>query len=835
MIAYRIIHGILFAACLALGLLVYFHNSQRTVNQYFLMLTATLSLWLGFMMLAFQSSAAASSAFYVQATNGAALFVPYIFDCMRLAIAHPSLSFRKILFHHPLWLLACFVMAAICQTTFFLQAMELPSDPSQGVPVPQYGPGIILYTLYFLSTLFAMAYLYFREARNAPGIVRTELQYVLLSWAAGTIVGVMFSVLIPVATGNPQAVQLLPVTALIILAIIAYGIATRRIMDVPYILRRLTAYALVTLYLALVYIAVWHGAGYVFRLFSPESQLPAQLLAALVTALSMAPANGRMQQFANRIFLSIQTLDLATTLQRSNRILSSIATREELLDQFASLVATSLGTDRVIILLAENEVFLQRHPKIPPNTQPIRLNADNPLVLALEQSGEPLVMDVLSRFRANPVEKAATAVMLSLQASLAIGVNPKSGVRSLILLGPRLSGRIYGASEQRAIQLLGNQLAVGLENAELYTRIQDGAIYNNILLDSLVSGVIAAGADQRITVYNREAQRVIQMTPNQILHQPIDRLPDPIYKALQSTFELNHGSRDVETTLHRPGHEDTHIRLGTSFFHSHTGKTLGVLLVFDDLTAIKKLESQVRRTDRLASLGTLSAGMAHEIKNPLVTLKTFTQLLPERYEDPDFRTTFSNLVGEEVKRIDSIVNQLLRFARPAKPSLSPTHIHEVIDNTLRLVQQQLKQKNITLHKDYQVPSDLIQGDNNLLVQAFLNFFLNAVDAMDQGGELFVTTTLREQESGQTTFLGVPSTEACLCLCIRDSGKGIKGEDIPHVFDPFFTTKSSGTGLGLSVSHGIIHEHHGLIDVESKLGVGTTFTILFPLLRKEALA
>ncbi|HMP75869.1 MAG TPA: ATP-binding protein, partial [Kiritimatiellia bacterium] len=278
--------------------------------------------------------------------------------------------------------------------------------------------------------------------------------------------------------------------------------------------------------------------------------------------------------------------------------------------------------------------------------------------------------------------------------------------------------------------------------------------------------------------------------------------------------------------------EERPVRYSTASFTSHTGKQLGALLVLEDLTTLRKLENQVRRTDRLASIGTLSAGMAHEIKNPLVTLKTFTQLLPERYQDADFRDTFSSLVGQEVKRIDSIVNQLLRFARPAKPSLHPTRIHEVLDNTLRLVHQQLKQKQISLHREYQAESDLIQGDNDLLVQAFLNFFLNAIDAMENGGVLTIRTEHIETETNQLTLAGRLATETRLRIAIMDNGVGIKTADIAHVFDPFFTTKSSGTGLGLSVSHGIITEHRGIIDVESEPGKGSTFYLFFPLAAQE---
>lgn len=830
MMVFRITHALILTACIGLGLLVYFHHRHRTVNQFFLLLTATLGLWLTFMMLAFQSGSAEEAARFVRATNGAALFIPYIFDCLRLAIVRPERPLRSVIVHHPLWLIACVVMAAMCQTPFFLRSVQLPADPHAAVAVPLYGPGIVLYGAYFVTTLLTMAWLYFREVAKAPAIQKAELQYVMLSWATGTVVGVTFSIVIPVATRTPQAVQLLPVAALFILGIIAYGIATRRIMDVPYILQRLTAYTILTVYLVALYFVVWQLALKVLGALMAEPGTPAHLLAALAVAFSLAPANGRMQQLANRLFVNVRSLDLTDTVQKANRILSSIATRDDLLEQFANLVAHALGTDRVLILLRDAAGFTQRFPRVSP---PLHVDDDNALVSTLKATAEPLVADALARFRSTPAEQQAGALMTALQMAIAVGIHPQAGLQGIILLGPRLTGRIYGATEQRVLQVLCNQLAVGLENAELYTRLQDSAIYNNILVDSLVSGVIAAGADQRITVYNREAQRIIRRPPAEVLNQPLHVLPGPLQQALRQTFEQGRGARDIETRLGLDDHEDIPIRLGTSFFHSHTGKVLGALLVFEDLTAIRKLENQVRRTDRLASIGTLSAGMAHEIKNPLVTLKTFTQLLPERYEDPDFRDTFSSLVGQEVKRIDSIVNQLLRFARPAKPSLMPTHIHEVVDNTLRLVHQQLKQKGVTLNKQYNVASDLIQGDADLLVQAFLNFFLNALDAMDGGGELTVSTALVEQESGQITFLGVPSTEPCLRLSIRDSGKGIRPEDISHVFDPFFTTKSSGTGLGLSVSHGIIHEHHGAIDLESEVGRGTTFHLLFPLLRSEA--
>src|SRR5204862_1302951 len=215
---------------------------------------------------------------------------------------------------------------------------------------------------------------------------------------------------------------------------------------------------------------------------------------------------------------------------------------------------------------------------------------------------------------------------------------------------------------------------------------------------------------------------------------------------------------------------DVVVRASSSIFHGQQGEMLGALVVLTDITALKRLELQIRRSDRLASLGTLSAGMAHEIKNPLVSIKTFAQLLPERYQDSDFRDTFSNLIGHEIDRIDSLVNQLLRFARPAKPVLKPMHVHDVLEKSLQLVGHRLYQKEIKLTKSWEADIDTTRADADQLEQVFLNFFLNAMDAMRQGGELTVTTKIRSGDVlvSQLSAEDEEATEA-LCISIRDTG------------------------------------------------------------------
>jgi PAS domain S-box-containing protein len=205
-----------------------------------------------------------------------------------------------------------------------------------------------------------------------------------------------------------------------------------------------------------------------------------------------------------------------------------------------------------------------------------------------------------------------------------------------MLLGRRTAGRIYGSVEQNALQVLCGQLAVAIENAQLFTEVQNAKIYNETLLENLTTGVIAAGGNGRITVFNREAEQLTGLAAASVLDQEIDRLPPDLREALRITLATGERHESAEVLL---GSEEPGIiaRVSSSVFHGDDGERLGALMVLTDITAVKRLEAQIRRSDRLASLGTLSAGMAHEIKNPLVSIKTFAQLLPERYNDSDFR------------------------------------------------------------------------------------------------------------------------------------------------------------------------------------------------------
>jgi signal transduction histidine kinase len=251
-----------------------------------------------------------------------------------------------------------------------------------------------------------------------------------------------------------------------------------------------------------------------------------------------------------------------------------------------------------------------------------------------------------------------------------------------------------------------------------------------------------------------------------------------------------------------------------------SSKAVAVLLT--QLDSIEKLERHIQRLDRLANIGTLSASMAHEIKNALVPVKTFVDLLLEKNPNAELAGT----VRREMSRMDAIIYRLLKPAAAAKPEFCTVHLHELLEHSLRVVQHRTEGKSIAFDSKLAASPDTLEGNDQLLEQAFLNLLLNAVEAIESQGHLRVQTEIVTEDARLPQRLA-EAAPRFLRVQIIDSGVGILPENIHSIFDPFFTTKESGTGLGLAVTRGIIEDHSGIIGVESKPRHGTTFTVLLP--------
>jgi signal transduction histidine kinase len=225
------------------------------------------------------------------------------------------------------------------------------------------------------------------------------------------------------------------------------------------------------------------------------------------------------------------------------------------------------------------------------------------------------------------------------------------------------------------------------------------------------------------------------------------------------------------------------------------------------------LRQELERSDRLKAASTLALGLAHEVKNPLTTIQTFAEYLPEKYNDAEFVKKFAKIIPIEVGRINNIVSQLLRFSKPLPPEFKSVNICRLIREILDLETSEFLRRRIACKERCDADNPTVDADSAQLKQAFFNIILNAIDAMPNGGILDI---------------GISQTnDGYLTIELRDQGGGIPQEDLKRIFDPFFTTKDSGTGLGLSISHQIIKNHNGRIEVSSRINEGTTFTIKLP--------
>jgi signal transduction histidine kinase len=343
----------------------------------------------------------------------------------------------------------------------------------------------------------------------------------------------------------------------------------------------------------------------------------------------------------------------------------------------------------------------------------------------------------------------------------------------------------------------------------------------NMLQDCLICGILAIDPKDKIVALTPVAEKLLGLPANQKYRSSSKTLPNPLQSIVREARKTGRTVADRKIVL-RPGKGAPVTILATAMLVSPGKKTGSVAVLLKDLSPAGRMERNLRRLDRLASVGTLSASMAHEIKNALVAVKTFIDLLLEKNRDAEL----VEIVRREMGRVDSIVGQMLRFTAPAQPVFSTVSVHKVLDHSLRLIQHRAGGGLITFDRQFQASSDLLHADDYQLEQAFVNLFLNAVEAINSSGTLTVATNLTASPGGgQLREDG--SAAQLFRIRIADTGIGIPPENMGRIFEPFFTTKQHGTGLGLPVTRRIIEEHGGVIQVESQPGKGTIFTVLLP--------
>jgi PAS domain S-box-containing protein len=353
------------------------------------------------------------------------------------------------------------------------------------------------------------------------------------------------------------------------------------------------------------------------------------------------------------------------------------------------------------------------------------------------------------------------------------------------------------------------------------------SVLNRYMLESIAGGMIVINTNGIVTAINPVAELILGYDSEEVVGHSFAKIfsrsqtESQLGKIIVDALEYNQPHSFAETTIVTKDQKQLPVGVISSFLKDENGIMLGVLLTFKQLTEIKLLQEQMHRTDRLAALGTLAAGVAHEVRNPLGSIRGLAELLAENIASEDPKRQYTSAIVKEADRLNNVVDGLLNFARPTQePKLQRKDVNAILMRALALVRHNDLWKDAQVVEDYETALPKLVVEEEKMTQAFLNIILNALQALPQEDGVLKLRTTSEQRTKTEEF-------ARIRIEITDNGCGIPSEHLDKVFDPFFTTKENGTGLGLAVAHQIITAHSGSIDVKSKSGDGTTFIIKLP--------
>ena len=362
--------------------------------------------------------------------------------------------------------------------------------------------------------------------------------------------------------------------------------------------------------------------------------------------------------------------------------------------------------------------------------------------------------------------------------------------------------------------LIGFAGIVSLFLAQAYrstrTSLSRVQAFSDHLVHHMPIGLLAIDTEESIASFNQAAESVLEISPaNAVGKHVTEILPQPLSK-FYDQLKTRQGLIDKELDCPVPGGKTVPLQVIGTALEGEEGLFMGWVILFRDLSEIEHLKKEMARSQRLASIGRLAAGVAHEIRNPLSSIKGFATYFRERYRRvPEDKKT-AEIMIQEVERLNRVIGQLLEFARPMTIQKRPASLDDTIKDSLKMVEGDAHGKGIGVSFQGDPHTKEVFIDPDRIKQVLLNLYLNAIEAMTDGGRLSVEV--------------VQEDDGYFQIRVSDTGKGIKKEDLPHLFDPYFTTRSSGTGLGLAIVHNIIESHGGEVSVKSRYGEGTTVTI-----------
>jgi len=424
---------------------------------------------------------------------------------------------------------------------------------------------------------------------------------------------------------------------------------------------------------------------------------------------------------------------------------------------------------------------------------------------------DPLALGWGTKSRVEPQEEVlsgwAKDKMISL--SLRLGIFEKArqeDIHHAILMGAILV--ILGTGTLYFIFVVQNYYLVDRTLAEMRT-------YTENVVKSMADGLISLDNDGKVVTLNRRAGEILGAPEGELKGKEVGEVLGQNIRALLGSENRRPIIHDKELEVPDRSGRLIPLSLSVAPLLDEMNQEIGSVVLIRDLREIRDLQEKVRRSAHLASLGRLAAGVAHEIRNPLSSIRGFAQYFIHRLKGQEEEQGYASIMVKEVDRLNRVITELLDFARPKEPYKELYALEEILEHSLKLLEPELAKKNVQIEKAYEPTLPLVLVDRDQLSQAFLNILLNSLESMDGGGRIRVGVKRRS---------GSPSVE----VAISDTGRGIPPEDLPKIFEPFFSTKRKGTGLGLSIVHQIVERHGGDIAVESKERGGTAFFITLPL-------
>jgi PAS domain S-box-containing protein len=684
-----------------------------------------------------------------------------------------------------------------------------------------------LQMLYLAAYFVAAAGVLWESYRKAETpILRQQMKWV----TRGTFMAILpflFYVVQYLRGVAPTTAMKLSVLSLVFLPLtFGYAIVRYRLMDVDIIFKRGMAYTIATAAIVGLYFGAVGAAAEIVHARVPSAGSAGLVLAIVITALLFEPVKNWIQQRIDKFFYR-KRYDYRKTLVDFGRDLNSETDLDKMLASVVERLSNTLMVDKLAIFLAGSDnpthFLLAKSFGIASAT-----NLDLEFLTAGRpelESGHLFFENTRNAVRESPAAQRAIA---QLELNYYIPCTVQNRMIALLGLGKTMEGDFLSSEDVQLLETLAGYLGIAIQNAGLYASLQQKAQayerlkdFNENIVESISVGVLAVDLADRIESWNSQMEVMYATPRSQALGHPISEVLPPAFVEEFYRVRPNAGIHNIYKFRFETPAGDTRTcniaiaPLVTKDFHA-----IGRIIIVDDITERLELESQLSQAEKMSSIGLLAAGVAHEVNTPLAVISSYAQMLSKQLQGDQKKHGLLEKITQQTFRASEIVNNLLNFSRISGTEFTEVDINQVITDTLALLEHQFKVSRIQVQQEQFPGLPAIFGNPGKLQQVFINLFLNAKDAMPQGGTLTVTTS---------NGIGVNVT-------ISDTGTGIAQEHIERIYDPFFTTKSSkdgqrrGTGLGLSVTYGIIQEHAGKITVESRPGAGTRFYLEFPMIK-----